>query len=140
MQINDIFEAYFAIVAATTRILRSIPLLNFQLMVLMLWVVLFLYMRFLLKRKKTVLFSLLAVALTCSSVLLMFRYIIQQRTYYVVTRQQAQALSGPGSDFTVIGSVPGGQEVIGNEAVGNFIKARWRWRTLWINQQDLKKL
>ena len=140
MQINDIFEAYFTVVAATTRALRAIPLLNFQLMVFMLWVVLFLYMRFLLKRKKTVLFSLLAVALTCSSVLLMFRYIIQQRTYYVVTQQQAQALSGPGSDFTVIGSIPAGQEVIGSEAVGNFIKVRWRWRTLWINQQDAKRV
>ena len=140
MQINDIFEAYFALVGSITRILRSIPLLNFQLMVLLLWAVLFLYMRFLLKRKKTALFGLLAVALTCSSVLLMFRYIIQQRTYYVITRSQAQALSGPGSDFSVIGSIPRGQEVVGGDQVGTFIKVRWHWRTLWINQQDAKKL
>jgi hypothetical protein len=107
-------------------------MLYLQLAVLVLWILLFVYLRKMLKQKKRLLVTLLFALLAASGLMLAFKYTIQSRVYIVTTGKKNAVYSGPDVNFTVLGHLPANEELIKLQEVGAFVKARYKGTIVWI--------
>ena len=132
MQSTTLLGTESILLATFTKAIRLVPMLYLQLAVLALWILLFIYLRKMLKQKKRLLVAMLFALLAGSGLMLAFKYTIQSRTYLVTKGKKSVIYSGPGVNFTILGHLPADEELIKLQEVGAFVKARYKGATVWI--------
>jgi len=119
----------------TTSLIRTIPLLYLQIIVLLLWLFLFLYAQYLYRNRYKVMFFAFFVILTIASSMLVLKYSFIYRKQLVVTQPSAPILSGPGSTFATLGQLPEGSEAVIIKESGDYYKIRINGTTGWMSKQ-----
>ncbi len=139
MQPTPFFGTEPILLTTLTKTLRSIPMLYLQVVVLALWILLFVYLRKMLKKKKRLLVALLFTLLAASALMLAFKYTIHSRIYLVTTGKKNALYSGPDVNFTVLGHLPPNEELIKLQEVGAFVKARYKGTIVWIGADHVQQ-
>ena len=124
-------------VSTITTLVRAMPMLYLQLTVLTLWVFLFFYLKKILKQKRRLLVALLFCLLVSSGLILVFKHTLQGRVYLKTTTDQCAVYSGPGVNFTLLGHLPVGEELIKLQESGAFVKARHKGVIVWIGVDNV---
>jgi tetratricopeptide (TPR) repeat protein len=119
---------------------KAIPLFHLQLIVLILWVILFLYMRMFGKRKQMALICVLFGFLAISAWMLALKYSFQHQKRLVVLYKNTPLLSGPGTNFAPKGHLPEAQEADILKESGEFYRIRVNKHTGWIDKQFVEKV
>ena len=121
-------------------LMYSIPIFVLQFFFLALWLFLFLYLRFLHKKRQrfiiTTLFSLVAFF----GIILITRYSFDIRTYGVIVNHNAQLLCGPGVTFQTLLPLPQAKEVIIKKETKDFFKIKVDRRLGWIAKKNVEKI
>ena len=139
MQPTTLLGTESILLAILTKTVRIVPMLYLQLAVLALWILLFVYLRKMLKQKKRLLVALLFALLAASGLMLAFKYTVQSRVYIVTTGKKNTIYSGPGVNFTALGHLPADEELIKLQEVGAFVKARYKGAIVWIGVDHVAK-
>ncbi len=139
MQPSSLLGNESLFVSTLTALVRAIPMLYLQLTVLALWIFLFFYLKKMLKQKRRLLVALLFCLLASSGLILVFKHTLQSRVYLKTTTKCA-VYSGPGVNFTVLGHLPAGEELIKLQENGSFAKARYKGIVVWIGVDNVSHL
>lgn len=120
--------------------IKMVPMVYLQIVFLSLWILLFVYVKKLLKQKNRLLIAILCCLLCFTGVLLAFKNIIQKRVYLKTNHDNCALYSGPDKTFTVLCHLPAGEELSKLKTVGNFQKARWHGTIVWIDTHDVTEI
>lgn len=135
---QSLAHMYHATKCTLVPLVRAIPLVNIQVTVLILWILLFVCLRFarrwIGKPYIACLFALFAITAS----LLAVKYSLNNKTYGVIIATQATMFSGPGSSFSALGQLPEASEVVILRQSGDFYKIRHARKLGWITQQDIE--
>ncbi len=116
---------------------RSIPLVVMQLIFLLLWAFLFLYVRKLLKfRRKKTLLGLFCLVVACGG-FLVYRHNLLSHTYAVVLEASSDLYSGPALTYQKIGQLKEGDEVRVEAQERDFYKVGAHGWSGWIARGKL---
>jgi hypothetical protein len=126
-------NAFFASSRATT-------LFHLQIIVLLVWICLFCYLRYLYKRKQKVVIFTLFLLQAVFTFMLAIKYNSQFREFAIITSQQATLLSGPGSTFTQLQRLPEAQEAVIIGSSGDYYKIRVNGRIGWLTKTSIEKI
>lgn len=121
-------------------LVRATPLFLVQFLFLLLWFLLFLYIKYLYKKKQKFLIILLFILVTISGVLLVVRYSVYYKRLGIVVSKKALLMSGPGNNFQQLGNLPEGSEVLIQQESDNFYKIKFYRQIGWVNQKDVGKV
>lgn len=116
----------------------AFPLLWLQILFLLLWFGLFVYVprRRGSKNNRPLQYLILVIF---AATLLGTKYVMTQRRYAVIQTTQATVYSGPGATYHFVKALPAGSEVVVTAADENFCKIRSGGKTLgWAAKKDLK--
>ena len=131
--LTTVQQAFFSVI-------RAIPLLYLQILVLVLWAMLFFYLRCFGKRKQKALVCLLFGLLALSASMLALKYSFQHQKRLVVLQKESPLLSGPGRNFAPKGHLPEAQEAdILKESV-DFYRIRVNKHIGWIDKQFVEEI
>jgi hypothetical protein len=122
------------------QMIKLVPMVYLQLLFLGLWIVLFVYVKKLLKQKKRLIIALLCTLLCATGMLLAFKYAVEKRVYIKTIQNDSTLYSGPGKTFTALYHVPAGEKLIKLQTVGNFQKARWHGSIVWIETNNVTEI
>lgn len=121
--------------------IKAIPLLHLQILVLILWAILFLYVRCFRKKRLAFLIYSLFALLAISASMLAFKYSLQLQNQLVVIHANTPLLSGAGSNFAPMGHLPEGQEADIIKESGQFYRIRVNKNIIgWIDKQFVEKI
>ena len=123
-----------------TSLIRTAPLIFFQLFFLFAWLFLLAYSKYLYKKKHKMTMVFLFVLLAFSGILLVFRYSFDFRKYGVVVEKKVELLSGPGKSFQLLGFIPEGREVIIQKTSDDFCKVKFSNQIGWIKVNFVEKI
>ncbi len=118
-------------------LIKAMPVLFFQLIFLMLWLLLFLFIRPLYKKRYTVILALLTMCSVASGLLLAFKYNFMNRQYAVIVKDIALT-SGPGENFTTLGQLAQATEVVVQKQSGTFYKVKHKLQSGWVSKDGLE--
>lgn len=138
MQPTTLLSTESMLITTLNTAIRAVPMLYLQVAVLALWILLFIYLRKMLKQKKRLLVALLFALLASSGLMLALKYTIQMRIYITTKGSSSAIYSGPGTNFTVLGHLPANEELIKLQEVGAFVKARYKGAIVWIGIDHVK--
>ena len=116
---------------------HGFPLLALQFIFLILWTLLFVYAKKLLKRKRRSLVALLGVCVFISGGLLLYRHIHATRLRGIVIESKAILYSGPSTTYQQIGFLPEGLTVNIERQRQDFYKIRTKGQFGWVAHKDL---
>lgn len=125
--------------------LRAAPLLFLQLMFLLLWIFVFVYLRFLYRKKKQFAIVTVFALIAFFGIMLIVRYSFEARTYGVVIKDTALR-SGPSDTFQELQQLPAAQEIVIKKESGDYYKAvptatiKALKRVGWIHKKDIEKI
>ncbi len=119
---------------------KAVSLLHLQLFVLIVWLMLFFYLRYLYKRKQRVIIVVLFILQALSASMLAVKYSFQFKTYGVVVATPAPLMSGPGKTFSTLQQLSEGQETAILKESGDFYKIRVNTTIGWIDKQVVEKV
>lgn len=120
-----------------TSFIKGLPLLLFQIAVLLMWLILLLYIRSLHRKNlRLLLMSLIFMQLTTTSMLLVKYYVIHKR-YGVVITKQALLRAGPGETYKNLGELSQGDEVVIQKTSDNFYKITTNGITAWVSEKEV---
>ena len=131
-------NAYQATKNICVPLVRAIPLLNLQLIVLFAWIFLFVFLRFFPRRIPKIAIILFFALFACAGATLALKYSLNYKTYGVIVTEKAQLLSGPGDNFSLLGQLPEASEVAILKQSGDFYKIRHAGRFGWINKNTVE--
>lgn len=116
----------------------AFPLLWLQILFLLLWFGLFIYLPRWRGTKNNRLFQYLVLVIFAAT-LLGAKYVMTQRRYAVIQTAKATVYSGPGATYHFVKAMPAGAEIVVIAADDNFCKIKSGGRTLgWVSKKDLK--
>ncbi len=121
-------------------IIRSAALLYLQLIVLVLWIMLFFYLRPLVRRRYKFVTTLLFVLLALTASMLAIKYSLLYRKHLVIIRTPAPLTSGPGTNFATLSHLPEAQEAAILTESGDFYKIRVNKQIGWINKATAEQI
>ncbi len=126
-------NAFFAASRATT-------LFHLQIIVLLVWICLFCYLRYLYKRRQKAIIFTLFLLQAVFTFMLAIKYNSQIREFAIITNPQTTLLSGPGSTFTQLQRLPEAQEAVIIGSSGDYYKIRVSGRIGWITKTNIEKI
>jgi tetratricopeptide (TPR) repeat protein len=124
--------------ASFISFIGSAPLWVLQLLFLMLWLFLFIYVKYLFWARRKILISLLFCLIALLGVMLVVRYMLDVRHYGVVVSKQARLLSGPGNTFQKLSTLPEAEEVRITKQNHGFYKIRVGKRIGWVSSKEIE--
>lgn len=119
---------------------HSIPLFLLQILFLLLWLIVFFYLRFLYKKRKNFLILALFALTAFFGILLVVRYSFESRMYGVVVRERTPLLSGPAETFQTLQQIPEAKEVIIKKESGDYYKVKVFKRVGWVLKKNVEKI
>ena len=137
---NNLFESFRFYKNYSLSLLRSAPLFGVQILFLIFWMICFLYIRFLFKRKKKFLILLLFVFMAFLGGLFVMRYSLDFKHYGIVLSEKAEILSGPGNNFQMLGILPQTSQVRIQRLSDNYYKIKFQRLIGWVSQKDVGKI
>ncbi len=123
-----------------TSMVRSTPIFFLQLVFLAIWIFLFFYVRYLYKRRYSIVILLLFLLAACFGSMLVVKYNMQYRKYGIVVKKNAVLRSGPSDTFQVLLSLPEGSEGKIRKRSGEYYKVKIYNYIGWISRNDFKKI
>jgi hypothetical protein len=139
MQPTSFLGNEFLILNKITLLIRATPMLYLQIIVLVLWVFLFFYLKKMLRQKRRFLVAALFCLLASSALVLVFKQLLSSRTYLFTNTDHAAIYSGPGKNFTILGHLQANEELIKLSEHEQFIKVRYKGSIVWIGAHNVKK-
>ncbi len=119
---------------------KAIPLLWFQLILLLIWLLLFLYLRYLhIKKRRLILITLFGLLFYTAS-LLVLKYSLLMINYGVVINKETIMRAGPGDTYKTLGTINEGEEIKIQKESDNFYKISHKKSIGWVTQQDIKPI
>lgn len=132
MGVESALQASTRAAIVVSDVLRALPILLIQLIFLVLWTFLFLYLRYLYQRKHrklvVALFSLLFIA----GAVLVAKISVDRKLHAVVVVPTTAILSGPGKTFHTVGNFKEGTEVKVVKTADSFYKVRLGRLVGWV--------
>lgn len=119
---------------------RSVSLLWLQLLFLLMWCVLFMYMRSSFRHKQKVLTMCLVVLTVFLGTLLALKYNMSFRSYGVVVAEKTELLTGPDDSYQVLGFLPEGKEGIIKKESGEYYKVKIGGQIGWVTRKSFEKI
>lgn len=124
----------------SVSLIRSAPVFSFQFAFLVLWFVLFLFLRILYKKKnKAVILALFSFVILLG-VGLVVRHSFDLSRCGVVVGSKAILWSGPSNNFQQLGFIPLAKEAVINKKTDDFYKVKFNGQVGWVNEKDIKKI
>ncbi len=123
-----------------TSLLRAIPLGVLQLIFLLLWIFLFIYLKVLYKEKQKIIIVPLFFLVALFGVFLVIKYSLDSRRYAVVIRTEGKLLSGPDEKFQLLVMLPEGSEVVVTKASDGYVKIKRGSQIGWIRREFIKEV
>lgn len=121
-------------------LIRSAPVFSFQFAFLVLWFILFLFLRVLYKKKsKAVILALFSFVILLG-VGLVVRHSFDLSRCGVVVVPKAILWSGPSKNFQQLGFIPLAKEAVINKKSDDFYKVKFNGQVGWVNRKDIKKI
>lgn len=118
-------------------VLRALPLVLIQLIFLALWTFLFLYLRYLYKKKHKKLVVTFFILLFAAGVVLISKISIDRKLHAVVVVPTTTILSGPGNTFHSLGVFKEGAEVKVIKTADGFYKVRLGKLVGWVTKDHV---
>ncbi|MFH1643715.1 MAG: hypothetical protein ABIA74_00885 [bacterium] len=120
--------------------IRSAPILFFQIMFLILWFILFVFLRILYKKKSKVVIITLFWFVFLFGISLVLRHSYDLSRYGIVILPKTILWSGPSNNFQQLGFLFEGSEVLINKKTDNFFKIKFNGQIGWVNENDVKEI
>jgi tetratricopeptide (TPR) repeat protein len=117
---------------------RSTPLFMLQFLFLIMWIISFLYLRYLYRRRQKAIIVLLFAANLFCGMLLIIRYNFEYREHGIVVTKQAELMSGPGKNYQLLSTLPETTQVLIKGASDGFYKVYLRGTIGWINKTAIE--
>jgi tetratricopeptide (TPR) repeat protein len=117
--------------------IRATPLLVFQVIFLLLWLLFFLVFKWLKRKKYKFLIIVIAVLYTCTGILLVSKYSMTYKVYGVVTARQATLYSGPGETYQTLGTLREASEVTILRESDGYCKIRTPINFGWVDRKTI---
>jgi hypothetical protein len=121
-------------------LVRAIPLIYLQLFVLIMWLLLFIYLKNLYRHGRKSIIYLLFILLTISAATLILKYSFCYRKQLVITHTPATLMSGPDNTFAALGQLSEGEEAVIIKKSGDYYKIRINGTTGWIHKQSANQI
>lgn len=137
---NKVFELLRWIKNYTISVVSAIPLVVIQVLFLAIWFFLFLYVRFLFKRKRRFLIIVLFILISLLGTLLVVKYSLYYRQKGVIVTKTAILLSGPGNTFQKLGNLSEASEILIQKESGDFYKIKYNGQSGWVNHKEIEKI
>lgn len=115
--------------------IRATPLFFFQIVFLILWIFLFVFIRKLFKLRKRLLAAMLFTFIAISGLMLVSKYNFEYKQFGIVTTASARLLSGPGDNYQVLSFVTEAKEVVIQKSSNGFYKIKINGQIGWISQK-----
>lgn len=125
------------IISTVERYVHAIPLLALQLIFLLFWTLLFVYVKKLLKQKRRLFVALLGICVFINGGLLLYRHIQANCLRGVVIVPKAILYSGPSTTYQKIGELPEGLAVRIERQRQDFYKVRTKGQFGWVAHTTL---
>jgi ABC-type glycerol-3-phosphate transport system permease component len=126
--------------ALCLSLIISIPTIHLQLLVLLLWAFLFVFLRRLYRKKQTFLIFIAFLLLCLSASTLAFKYSLARKRMIVTTLNDVPVFSGPGRNFALLGHLPDAVETAILKESGEFCKIRTSSVTGWIETRNIEEI
>lgn len=120
-------------------LVRAIPLFNFQLIFLVMWVFSFLYLRYLYRHRQRAIIIFLFLANVICGTLLALKYNFEFHEHGVITAKQALLMSGPGKNYQQLGQLPEACEVVIQKYSDGFYKIKIGPLIGWVDGNTIEK-
>ena len=130
---NDLTQSVFSFVC-------SIPLFALQILFLLLWLFLFVYLKYLYKKKHSLLIFLLFGLIAFLSITLILRYRFDLAHYGVVMEKGTAVRSGPDANFRPLTTLDEATEVTILNQSNDFFKIRSGKIVGWASKNQVKKI
>ena len=121
-------------------LLYSAPLFGVQVLFLIIWIIGFVYIKYLFRRDKKFLIILLFALMTLFGGLLVTRCSLDLNYYAVVISPKIEVLSGPGDNFQKLGVLSQANLVRIQKISDDYYKIKVQGLIGWVNQKDLEKI
>ena len=121
-------------------LLYSAPLFGVQVLFLIIWIIGFVYIKYLFRRDKKFLIILLFALMTLFGGLLVTRCSLDLNYYAVVISPKIEVLSGPGDNFRKLGVLSQANLVRIQKISDDYYKIKVQGLIGWVNQKDLEKI
>jgi len=139
-KLNELKFTAYLIKSQLYSTAQSIPLLALQIIFLFLWILLFLYKRYLYKKQKKIIIVILFILLATSGAMIALKYSINLHEKAIVITKQATVFSGPDRTYQEIGIIPEATEVIVKKASGAFSKIKRKRMVGWVDSKTIEKI
>lgn len=120
--------------------IRSLPLLLIQLLFIILWLFLFVYLRFLYKKRKHNVIWIFFALIALFGAILIIRYVSESRIYGVIIKREAPLLSGPSVTFRPLLQLHETEEVIVTKESDEYYKVKAQKRIGWVSKENVEKI
>ncbi len=138
--VRTFFSGFKKAKNAFLSLVRATPLATLQLLVLLLWALLFVYVRYLYKRRQRVVIILLFLLQVLCASMLALKYSFDSRQALIVVKTPAYVMSGPDKNFSVLGRLQEGQELDMVKAADQYYKIRYNNTIGWVDKQCIEKI
>lgn len=138
--INKYFELLKFYKNYFLSLLRSAPLFVVQILFLIFWILSFLYIRFLFKRNKQFLISILFILMFFLGGIFVIRLSLDLNHYAIVISKEVQILSGPGQTFQKLAILPEASQVRIQRTSDDYYKVKFQRLIGWVSQKDVEKI
>lgn len=137
---NKLFEFFRFYKNYSLSLLRSAPLFAVQILFLIFWIICFFYIRFLFKRKKKFLITILFIFMAILGGLFVLRYSLDFKHYGITISKEAKVLSGPGDSFQMLDVLPQTTQVRIQRISDDYYKIKFQRLIGWVSQKDVEKI
>lgn len=120
-------------------LIRSLPVISFQMIFLLLWFLVFLFVRFLHRKKNKIIIGFMFSLVLMFGVILGLRYSLDLSRYAIVLHN-TDVLSGPSSTFQKVGFIKLGCEAKVKKESGDFLKIELNGQVGWVDKKNIEKI
>ena len=121
-------------------VIRTVPHIDIKLLFLLLWLITFLRIRSLFRRKKKLLIFILFFCLAFAGTALVLRYKLDFKNYGVVVLDNTQIYSGPGENYSLIAIIPQATVVRIEDKIVDFYKIKNQRTVGFVDQKCVEKI
>ena len=119
---------------------RSIPILTLQFIFLILWLMLFAYIRYFYKTQNKLIIYLLFLLAAGSGSILAIKFGLKLQKHGIIVADKTEMFSGPGTNYQSLGFLFEGQEGTLCKKSNCFYKIRLNGHIGWVNCKDIGKI
>jgi len=136
---RKIFKKLLWFKAILISYIISIPLIFLQFLFLLVWFFLFIYLKFLSRRKERLIIFTLFSFIALFGIVLAVRYNVESNQHGVVIQDKAPLLSGPHHTCQEFLKLREAEEVLIKEEKEEFFKVKSPRATGWVAKQDIER-